>query len=278
MTTADLAARASLAVDVAREAGALLVSWQQRRLTVTTKTSATDPVSEADHASEALIMARIDAAFPSDGLLGEEATTNRETTSGLRWVVDPLDGTVNYLYGLPAWCVSIACQDVETGATVLGVVHHPGARETFAAVAGGGAWLLAGDDDLGSDEAIALHASRPESPAMALVATGYAYEADVRAAQARRISALAGEVRDIRRIGAAALDLAWTAAGRLDAYGEHGLQPWDWMAGLLLVSEAGGVTMQVDHELAGKVRRGTFAGDARTVALLLDHFDREDGT
>lgn len=141
------------------------------------------------------------------------------------------------------------------------------------AMAGRGAWVLDASQSPTTDGGRSLQVSKPASPAMALVATGYAYDAEVRGAQAQRIAGLAPLVRDIRRAGAAALDLAWTAAGRLDAYGEHGPKPWDWMAGMVLVREAGGVAFLRDHELAGQTLQGIFAGDPATVDLLLAQFD-----
>ncbi|MBW3621224.1 MAG: inositol monophosphatase [Actinobacteria bacterium] len=238
-----------LAVDVARDAGDLLRSYAERRsLGVETKTSATDPVSEADHAAERLITQGLLAARPDDGMLGEEAAADRTGTTGLRWVVDPLDGTVNFLYRYPQWCVSIACED-EAG-PVVGVVFAPIPDECFVAVRGGGARL--GDHE--------LHVSAPPDLARTLVATGFAYESSTRADQGRLVADLVTVTRDVRRGGSAALDLAWTAAGRVDGYLEHGLNPWDWAAGRLLVEEAGGVVSSVSTVLGGRPRTGVIAG------------------
>lgn len=222
-----------LAVEVAHEAGALLLDAATRLaagddLDVGTKSSATDPVSAADRASERLIARRLLDARPDDGLVGEEGQAPRASRSGLTWVVDPLDGTVNFLYGIPTWAVSIACVDAQGG--LVGVVHDPNRAETFVAVRGAGAWLddrrlaVTGVDDL----------------AATLVATGFAYDPAVRAEQGRWVAGLVAEIRDVRRGGSAALDLAWVAAGRIDGYLEVGLGVWDWAAGALLVSEAGG--------------------------------------
>lgn len=242
----------ALAVDVARDAGDLLLSYAERRsLGVETKTSATDPVSEADHAAERLITERILAARPDDGMLGEEAADDRRGSTGLRWVVDPLDGTVNFLYRMPQWCVSIACEDGD--GPLVGVVHAPVRGETFTAARGGGARL--GDTELA--------VSTPPDLPRTLVATGFAYDPAVRADQGRLVAELLRSVRDVRRGGSAALDLAWTAAGRVDAYLEHGLNPWDWAAGRLLVEEAGGIVSAVTTELGGRARSGVIAGGSR---------------
>ncbi len=272
----DLDARLLEAVAIARDAGALLLEYQQRRLTVETKSSDTDPVSEADRASEQLVMDRLATAFPDDGLLGEEDQANREGTSGLRWVVDPLDGTVNYLYGLDAWCVSIACQAAGTGAPLVGVVHHPRGRETFLGRVGGGARVLSeGEDPRDPTAGRALAVREPEDTAHALISTGFHYAADVRAAEARVVADLIPHVRDIRRAGAAALDLAWTAAGRLDGHGEYGLAPWDWMAGIVLVQEAGGTVALNHRDVGGQGLDGVFAGAPQVVEVLLKAFDPE---
>jgi myo-inositol-1(or 4)-monophosphatase len=233
VAVAEHQALLDLAIEVAREAGALLLDAAERLATgvdleVGTKSSATDPVSAADRASEDLIAGRLSAARPEDGLIGEEDRAPRTSRSGLTWVVDPLDGTVNFLYGIPTWCVSIACVDADGG--LVAVVHDPNRDETFVAVRGGGAWLgerrlgVTGVDDL----------------AATLVATGFAYDPVVRAVQGRWVAELVTRVRDVRRSGSAALDLAWVAAGRVDAFLEVGLGVWDWAAGGLLVTEAGG--------------------------------------
>ncbi|MBW3576503.1 MAG: inositol monophosphatase [Actinobacteria bacterium] len=238
-----------LASRVAEDAGDLLLSYASRTLEFDTKSSATDPVSEADHASEETITGGLLEARPDDGVLGEENASNRAGTSGLRWVIDPLDGTVNFLYGIPAWCVSIACED-EHG-MVVGVVRDPHRRETFAARRGGGA--------LCNGRPLQVRSSAAEL-SMALVATGFGYGPAVRERQGRWVADLLPRVRDVRRVGAAALDLAWLAAGRFDAFYEFGLQPWDRAAGQLLVQEAGGVVSL--HQLTVGSEEGTciFAG------------------
>jgi myo-inositol-1(or 4)-monophosphatase len=213
----------ALAREAAELAGTLLRDRFEAgpERTVTTKTTSTDLVSEADFAAQRAIRTLLDARRPGDGFLGEEGG-DAAGSSGLRWIVDPLDGTVNFLFGIPQWCVSVAVCDAE--GALAGVVHDPLRRETFAGVRGGGATLNGSPmtartgGDLGS----------------AMVATGFAYDARVRAEQGKVVAGLIGEVRDIRRCGAAALDLAWTAAGRYHAYYERGMNPWDVAAGELL--------------------------------------------
>ncbi len=259
---ADRAALLDLAVEIAEEAGTLLAGFAQRRLDgedldVSAKSSATDPVSEADRAAERLIAERLLAARPDDGLLGEEDQASRRGTSGLRWVVDPLDGTVNFLYGLPAWSVSVACEDDQ--GTLIGLVHHPSSGQTFRASRGEGAWR--------GQQRLAV--SRVEDPARALVATGFSYDPATRVDQARDLLRLVPIVRDVRRFGSAALDLAWCAEGRVDGYVEFGLQPWDWAAGALLVTEAGGRFSLMQRRLGGHLRSGLVAAGPAIHAALL---------
>jgi myo-inositol-1(or 4)-monophosphatase len=193
---------------------------------VTTKSTDTDLVSEADHAAQRAIRTLLDERRPGDGFLGEEGGDAAGST-GLRWIVDPLDGTVNFLFGIPHWCVSVAVCDA--AGALAGVVHDPLRGETFAAVRGGPATL---------NEAVLRVGPRSDLPT-AMVATGFAYDAGLRAEQGKVLARLIGRVRDIRRCGAAALDLAWTAAGRYDAYYERGLNQWDLAAGELVCRSAG---------------------------------------
>jgi myo-inositol-1(or 4)-monophosphatase len=225
----------ALAVDVARAAGALLLDRFQRPATgVERKSSATDMVSDADRDAERLIRAMITAVRPRDGLLGEEGA-DIAGESGLLWVVDPLDGTTNYLYGLPIWSVSIACEDASGG--VVGVVFDPCRDELFAAERGRGATL----------NGRPVKASQGDDLSRALIGTGFSYEPEMRGHQARVLAELLSQVRDIRRGGSAAIDLAWVACGRLDGYYELGTRHWDRAAGMLLVSEAGGVVTPLDR-------------------------------
>jgi myo-inositol-1(or 4)-monophosphatase len=223
----------TLATAIAHEAGAGLRDAFGRTLTISAKSTPTDLVSEADLATERLIRARIEAARPDDAIMGEEGD-DLPGTSGLRWVVDPLDGTVNFLFGIPQWCVSIACED-EHGA-LAGVVYDPMRDETWAATRDGDATL----------NGTAIRAPQRDGLATALVATGFGYDAAVRESQARVVARLLPRVRDVRRLGAAALDLVWAAAGRYDAYYERGVKHWDVAAGALICARAGLAV----HELA----------------------------
>ncbi len=215
------------------------------------KSSRTDMVSDADRDAEAVIEEILSAERPDDGLLAEEGSGGHGA-SGRRWVVDPLDGTTNYLYGIPAWCVSIALEDADGGA--LGVVLDPVRDETFAAIRGRGATC--------NGEPIAV--SGEERLDTALVATGFSYEAAHRSSQAAVLAGVLPRVRDVRRVGAAALDLCWVAAGRLDAYYERGLKHWDWAASSLIVAEAGGELRWLENE-----PRGLVAGPPALVEDLL---------
>jgi myo-inositol-1(or 4)-monophosphatase len=196
---------------------------------VESKSSPTDLVSEADVSSQRAIRELIRAWRPDDGFLAEEEGANVAGSSGLRWVVDPLDGTINFLFGIPFWCVSVAVQDAD--GTLAGVVHDPLRDETFRALRGAGVL----------HNGAAPEPSRPRATvlAQALVGTGFAYDAAVRSVQAQALGGLIARVRDIRRCGAAALDLSWTAIGRFDAYFERTVKPWDIAAGALLCACAG---------------------------------------
>lgn len=197
-------------------------------------------VSDADRDAEELIRDLLASQRPDDGLLGEEGS-DVESANGRRWVVDPLDGTTNYLYRFPAWVVSVALEDAD--GTAVGVVHDPLRGETFTALRGQGARL--------DGEPIAVSgAQRLDS---ALVGTGFGYDADRRARQAQLLQTLLPRVRDIRRAGAAALDLCMVACGRLDGYYERGLQAWDWAAGALIAAEAGASVIPLQDEPFGLV-------------------------
>ncbi len=231
-----------LALEAARRAGTLLRDGRPADLGVaSTKTSPIDVVTEMDIASEKLITGFLAEHRPDDGFLGEEGASV-PGSSGVRWVIDPVDGTVNYLYGLPSWSVSIAAE--RDGETVVGVVAAPMRGETYQAVVGGGAF----------NNGERLH-HRPAPPlSQALVATGFGYLAERRAAQAEVLRTLIPQVRDIRRGGSAAIDLCDVACGRVDAYYERGLNPWDLAAGVLIAREAGALTggrpgQPASHEL-----------------------------
>ncbi|MFF4159069.1 inositol monophosphatase family protein [Streptomyces sp. NPDC001678] len=220
----------AVALEAADRAGALLRDGRPADLGVAaTKTSPIDVVTEMDIAAEKLITGFLAERRPHDGLLGEEGAST-EGTSGVRWVIDPLDGTVNYLYGLPSWAVSIAAEI--DGEAVVGVVAAPMRGETYHAVLGRGAFE--GERRLRCRPAPAF--------AQALIGTGFGYLTARRAAQAEVVRAILPEVRDIRRGGAAAIDLCDVASGRLDGYYERGLNPWDYAAGALIARESGALT------------------------------------
>ncbi|MGW6473191.1 inositol monophosphatase family protein [Streptomyces nigra] len=235
MTDAPPSDLLALARQAARRAGDLLRDGRPADLAVAaTKSSPIDVVTEMDIAAEKLITDVISGRRPQDGFLGEEGAAT-EGTSGVRWVIDPLDGTVNYLYGLPTWSVSIAAE--RDGETVAGVVAAPMRGETYYAVRGGGAWAT------GPWEGERRLACRPTAPLdQALVSTGFNYVSEVRTHQAEVARRLIPLLRDIRRSGSAAIDLCDLAAGRLDGYYERGLNAWDVAAGDLIAREAGAVT------------------------------------
>jgi myo-inositol-1(or 4)-monophosphatase len=243
-----------LAEAIAREAGALLRgAFEGPELRVSSKSTPTDLVSEADHAAERLIRERLAAARPHDGVLGEEGG-DRAGTSGVHWIVDPLDGTVNFLFGVPQWAVSIACQDGD--GVLAGVVYDPLRDELFSAERDGPPTL----------DGATITPSTREDLATALVGTGFGYDAEVRRAQAAVAARLLPDVRDIRRFGSAAIDLAWTACGRLDAYYEHGLNLWDVAAGQLICERAG---LEVHHlPPVGPSAPGVLVAPPRLAAAL----------
>ena len=250
MTTRASAGLLRLAQDTALAAGQMAA----RRRTVgvqvaASKSSPEDVVTLADRETESLIRALLADARPDDGFFGEESAATRGT-SGLTWVVDPIDGTVNYLYGFPAWAVSIAVvegdPDPATWTTLAGAVYNPTGDELFTAAAGDGAWLGVRRLQVPTDVPLSL----------ALLGTGFSYRAAERERQADVVRGLIGEVRDIRRIGSAALDLCSVAAGRLNLYYERGLSPWDHAAGALVAREAG-------------ARVGGFGADREGMGLLI---------
>lgn len=219
----------TVSVQVARQAAEQARAMRERAVTdgaVDTKSTETDVVTEADKACERLIRDRLTELRPGEPVLGEEEG-GAAALDGLRWVVDPIDGTVNYLYGYPAYAVSIAAQ--VDGRSVAGAVVEPVAERVWSAAAGHGADL----------DGTPLRVSGSTRLDLSLIGTGFGYSAQRRSRQAATVSRLLGEIRDIRRGGAASLDLCAVAAGWLDGYYEHGLQRWDWAAGGLIAREAG---------------------------------------
>jgi myo-inositol-1(or 4)-monophosphatase len=234
-----------LAEQAARAAGEILLGYYGREPEgLASKTSLTDPVSDADREAERVIRELLTSERPADGLVGEEGSRS-PSANDRTWIVDPLDGTVNFLYGLRTWGVSIALQDHD--GLAVGVVHNPIDDECFTAQRGEGAAM----------NGTAIHVTECAQLGQAMVGTGFSYESSRRAEQARLLVELLPRVRDIRRPGAAALDLAYVAAGRLDAFYERGLKPWDQAAGILLVREAGGVLAEMDGEPRGVVAAAT---------------------
>jgi myo-inositol-1(or 4)-monophosphatase len=225
----ERAGLAELAAHAARQAGALLLEASDgRRTSVETKSSPTDMVTEMDRAAEALIREILRRARPDDAILGEEGGEDPSPAPArVRWIVDPLDGTTNYLYGFPVWSVSVAAE-VE-GSIDAGAVYDPLRSELFMARRSGGAEC----------NGRALRIASSATLATALVGTGFAYDRVARTRQAHVAARVLAAVRDIRRAGSAALDLCWVAAGRLDAYFEQGTKLWDYAAGTLIATEAG---------------------------------------
>ncbi|MFC3687728.1 inositol monophosphatase family protein [Aquipuribacter hungaricus] len=267
-----------LAVRLAAEAGRLLLEHRRGVVSVArTKSTATDVVTAADLAAERRVRELLAAERPDDGVLGEEEAA-LTGTSGLTWVVDPLDGTVNYLYGTGSYAVSVAVvagpPRPDAWRAVAGAVLDVERGQTFSATAGGGARL---DGPLPGGEhadGLPLEASGCTSLAACLLGTGFGYDAGVRAEQGRAVAELLPRVRDVRRVGAAALDLCMVAAGRLDAYVERGLHPWDHAAGVLVAREAGAVVTGPD---GGPVDARLCVAAAPGVAAELDRAVRESG-
>ncbi len=263
LSAAALASLSDLAGSLAREAGATVHRLREAGVEVAdTKSSLADVVTAADRESERMLAAALREARPGDGLLGEEGAS-RESASGITWVVDPIDGTVNYLYGLPAYGVSVAAtvatdrdagegpvRESVRGSTlgdgamadgrraIAGAVYMPATGELFTAHAGGGASL----------NGRPIGVSRQDDLRLSLVATGFGYTVERRTEQAEVVRRLIPRVRDIRRMGAASVDLCYLAAGRLDAYYERGLQPWDYAAGALIAREAGAEILALDDD------------------------------
>lgn len=204
---------------------------------VAAKSTPTDPVTLADTETETLIRRLLRTRRPGDEILGEEEGGSVAVPDGVRWVVDPIDGTVNFLYGIPAYAVSVAAQI--DGRSVAGAVVDVAREVTYWAWLGGGSYSCGGTAEEPVGEPVRLRANPIDDVGLALVATGFAYNAQRRAQQGALMAQLLPRVRDLRRIGAGALDLCMVASGAVDAHIEHGLSPWDWAAGGLIAAEAG---------------------------------------
>jgi myo-inositol-1(or 4)-monophosphatase len=255
-----------LAANLARRAGALVQEARSHSgpdgaaLDVATKATPTDLVTEADRRAERFLASELHTRRPADAVLGEEGA-ERAGRTGVRWLLDPIDGTVNYLYGVPHYAVSIAAE--RDGETVLGCVHDPVSGETFSAGRGLGAWL----------DGRRLTATGPATTLdQAVLGTGFSYDAGVRAAQGRVLAGVLPRVANVRRLGAASLDLCYVAAGRLDGYFEQCLAPWDMAAGGLVVEEAGAVLTGLYGRPPGRqiVVAATPAVAAELVELLTE--------
>ena len=249
-----------VAVKLAQEAGELIVSRRAGHIEVAnTKSSDVDVVTAVDKESEEFLYTRLQELRPGDGFLGEEGQVEPSST-GVTWVVDPIDGTVNFLYNIPHYAVSIAAVTGDptpgTWQVEAGAIFNPVTGELFHAARGAGSYL--GERRLQIGE--------PPPMKLALLATGFAYSTAMRKEQVRILGHLIGEVRDIRRMGTASLDLAAVAAGRVDVYFERTLNAWDHAAGEVLVTEAGGVIAGIRDLPQG--REGIFAGHPTLVTQL----------
>lgn len=239
MTSDDVASLRGLCDDLARAAGTHAFEARRTlgpgvRAAHDTKTSDVDPVTEFDRSTEALVVERLRTERPDDAIVGEEGASVAGT-SGLEWHIDPIDGTVNFVYDLPCWCSSIAV--LRDGVPIAGAVYAPVVNELYSAGLGLGTTVNGRTVSVSGHDVLAT----------GLVGTGFSYHLDEhRAVQARRIARVLPGVRDIRRSGSAALDLAYAASGRLDAYFEEFISSWDIAAGVLLVTEAGGVVTSFD--------------------------------
>lgn len=238
-----------IAVEIARAAGALLRRVPEQELAIERKSSQLDLVTAYDRAAEALIVEQLQAAFPDHAIMAEESGQVEEGSGRYTWYIDPLDGTTNFAHGFPVYCVSLALYEGQL--PLVGVIYDPTRDECFGAVAGEGAWLAS------AGGTAVIRVSREMVLGSSLLATGYPY--DVHSSEVDNIAETAAflkRARGLRRAGAAALDLAYVAAGRLDGYWEYKLNSWDVAAGVLLVLEAGGEVTLIDgrpFQLAPKV-------------------------
>lgn len=264
--TADHTGLLALAERLARGAGALTVRLRAEGgpLGVDAKSSPTDVVTEVDRASERWLTDELARLRPDDAVLGEEGA-DRQGGSGVRWVVDPIDGTVNFLYGLRPYAVSVAAE--RDGRVVAGAVHDPTSGEMFGAALGAGAYLD-GVPIGGRWVAAEL--------ATAVIATGFGYDAGLRAGQGEVLAGLLPRIGNVRRLGAAALDLCYVAAGRLDGYYEHGLKDWDRAAGLLVATEAGAVVGGLHGKPPGALTVAASPAVAAELSTLLEELGADD--
>ena len=258
-----------IAKHVAQVSGEMVLERRQGHVEVAdTKSTLNDVVTQVDRDSEQLIKDMLHSARPQDGFLGEEGGIG-ESTSGITWVVDPIDGTVNFLYGIPHYAVSIAAVEGQPAPdewnVLAGVVFNPATGEMFHAAQGNGAHL--------GNRSISVAAPVPRENALLL--TGFAYAERYRRAQGELMQEILPRVRDIRRLGTASLDLAYVAAGRANVYFERTLSPWDHAAGELIVREAGGVVTGFGETAPG--REAIFAGEGDMVDRMKELVVQFDG-
>lgn len=265
----DLHPLARLAWEVADSAGRFLRDDRPDRLDVSSKSSPTDVVTQMDRGAEELIVSRLVAERPDDAILGEEGT-NKPGTSGVAWIIDPLDGTVNYLFGFPTWGVSVGVEI--DGVGEIGVIMTPEFHEGFVGVRGRGAWHIEGES------AIRMSARACPSLDQALVTTGFGYSPERRESQARVLLDLIARIRDIRRTGCATVDLSWLSLGRTDAFYERGLNTWDYAAGLVIAREAGlDATVQRGSDSSGDLLICSVPSITRELTEILDDLGAGQG-
>lgn len=245
----------ALALGIAVEAGEMLMD-RPAVFEISSKSTAIDIATQMDGASEKFIVESLLADRPHDGIIGEEGTA-RESTSGITWVIDPVDGTVNYLYGIPGWNVSIAVKD-ELG-VIAGVVHAPTINSTFTAIRGQGAFF----------NSQRIQCNDPVPLNRALIGTGFAYDVDRRVEQGRIVAQLLPQIRDLRRLGAAAVDICYVAMGAFDGYFEYGLYEWDWAAAGLIAQEAGALFTTDSHRISVCAGPALHARLAHAVEVLV---------
>ena len=243
---ADVTQLLNLAELIARKAGQLLTN-RPSKFELDQKSGVFDFATQMDHESEKLIVGEIHKSRPDDGLVGEEGS-NRPSTSGITWVIDPIDGTVNYLYDIPGWCISIAAKDSQ--GPIVGVVYSPATNSLWKASRGNGAFL--NDQPISCNEPVVLD--------RALVGSGFAYDIEKRKIQAALIARLLPQIRDLRRLGACAVDICHVATGSLDAYFEAGVNEWDYAAAGLIATEAGAVI---------SIDKGIWNGEKNMVLVML---------
>ena len=251
-----------LAMTIARGAGQLLLA-RPDHLDVDTKSSTTDVVTQMDRQAESFIVTELAKHRPNDGVLGEEGA-NSIGSSGLQWVIDPIDGTVNYLHQIPHWCVSIGLRDENSGKALAGVIYAPVYDQMYISSQGLGSWVI----EQGKPRI--LKASACEDLKLAVIGTGFGYSSVRRASQARVLSQVLPQVADIRRLGSCAIDLCLVADGVLDGYYERGVNDWDHAAGELIAIEAGAISSGLNGNPVGNdmIVVANTAIHAQLVAIL----------